>query len=586
MSMEKVTDIEIYLNDIAEKLYNGHASLMVGAGFSMNAQCDGISSKKFPSWSDLGDCFYKKVHGSAPSEDKKCYLDVLKLAEEVEVTVGRAALNKLLQDEIPDLEYQPSELHRMLLQLPWTDVFTTNYDTLLERTAEKILEQRYETVINKEDLVWSTKPRIIKLHGSFPSDRPFIITEEDYRKYPRDFAPFVNTVQQSLLENTLCLTGFSGNDPNFQKWIGWIRDNLGKDNSPKIYLIGVLSLSEGERKLLECRNVIPVDLTCYSEKHSDALKIFIENLRAKGNKTENDFNYPKYEEGVNFNDLKNISNQFKEIIDIWKQTREEYPNWLILPKDSRDKLYKSTHRYYINKINNLEPELALTFLYEFNWRIEKCLFPILNEWIQYYETVVSRYNPFPNIFQIENANTPQENDGINWESITSYWIELQLSMLRYYREENINDKWNELAAKIDSIKKKLSAELLARYCYERCLYFIFVLDISSVRKELNNWPTNTALPYWEAKRAGLMAELGETKEAEKILETSLNEVRNRLTLKPINNDYLLISQESYILQLLQYVKRALYLFHNSEKLEETKEYSKRWNTLAQSLVSR
>ncbi len=581
MSMEKVTDIEIYLNDIAEKLYNGHASLMVGAGFSMNAQCDGISSKKFPSWSDLGDCFYKKVHGSAPSEDKKCYLDVLKLAEEVEVTVGRAALNKLLQDEIPDLEYQPSELHRMLLQLPWTDVFTTNYDTLLERTAEKILEQRYETVINKEDLVWSTKPRIIKLHGSFPSDRPFIITEEDYRKYPRDFAPFVNTVQQSLLENTLCLTGFSGNDPNFQKWIGWIRDNLGKDNSPKIYLIGVLSLSEGERKLLECRNVIPVDLTCYSEKHSDALKIFIENLRAKGNKTENDFNYPKYEEGVNFNDLKNISNQFKEIIDIWKQTREEYPNWLILPKDSRDKLYKSTHRYYINKINNLEPELALTFLYEFNWRIEKCLFPILNEWIQYYETVVSRYNPFPNIFQIENANTPQENDGINWESITSYWIELQLSMLRYYREENINDKWNELAAKIDSIKKKLSAELLARYCYERCLYFIFVLDISSVRKELNNWPTNTALPYWEAKRAGLMAELGETKEAEKILETSLNEVRNRLTLKPINNDYLLISQESYILQLLQYVKRALYLFHNSEKLEETKEYSKRWNTLAQ-----
>ncbi|WP_319505572.1 SIR2 family protein [Bacteroides graminisolvens] len=579
--MEKVTDIEIYLNDIAEKLYNGHASLMVGAGFSMNAQCDGISSKKFPSWSDLGDCFYKKVHGSAPSEDKKCYLDVLKLAEEVEVTVGRAALNKLLQDEIPDLEYQPSELHRMLLQLPWTDVFTTNYDTLLERTAEKILEQRYETVINKEDLVWSTKPRIIKLHGSFPSDRPFIITEEDYRKYPRDFAPFVNTVQQSLLENTLCLIGFSGNDPNFQKWIGWIRDNLGKDNSPKIYLIGVLSLSEGERKLLECRNVIPVDLTRYSTMHSDALRLFIEKLKAKGAKTDNNFNYPKNENRISLTNKEDLPNQFKKIINIWKQTREEYPNWLILPKESRDKLYELTRIYYINKINNLEPELALTFLYEFNWRIEKCLFPILNEWIQYYETAVSKYNPFPNIFQIENANTPQENDGINWESIKSYWIELQLSMLRYYREENINDKWNELAAKIDSIKKKLSAELLARYCYERCLYFMFVLDISSVRKELNNWPTNTALPYWEAKRAGLMAELGNTKEAEKILETSLNEVRNRLTLKPINNDYLLISQESYILQLLQYVKRALYLFHNSEKLEETKEYSKRWNTLAQ-----
>lgn len=582
MSMEKLTDIEIYLNDIAEKLYNGHASLMVGAGFSMNAQCNGISSKKFPSWSALGDCFYKKVHGSAPSEDKKCYLDVLKLAEEVEVTVGRAALNKLLQDEIPDLEYQPSELHRMLLQLPWTDVFTTNYDTLLERTAEKILEQRYETVINKEDLVWSTKPRIIKLHGSFPSDRPFIITEEDYRKYPRNFAPFVNTVQQSLLENTLCLIGFSGNDPNFQKWIGWIRDNLGKDNSPKIYLIGVLSLSEGERKLLECRNVIPVDLTCYSTKHSDALNKFIEHLQTKGNKTENNFNYPNEEKGrVHFDMQKDIPSQFKKAIDIWKQTRETYPNWLILPKENRDRLYELTDTRFIININNIEAELALTFLYEFNWRIEKCLFPISNKWIQYYETIVSKYNPFSNQLQTENAIIPQENDGINCESITSYWIELQLSMLRYYREENIIDKWNELAVKIDSIKKELSAELLARYCYERCLYFMFVLDISSVRKELDSWPTNTALPYWEAKRAGLMAELGETKEAEKVLEISLNEVRNRLTLKPINNDYLLISQESYILQLLQYVKRALYLFHDPKMLEEIKGYSERWNTLTQ-----
>ena len=28
-----------------------------------------------------------------------------------------------------------------------------------------------------------TAPEIIKLHGSFPSHRPFIITEEDYRTY-------------------------------------------------------------------------------------------------------------------------------------------------------------------------------------------------------------------------------------------------------------------------------------------------------------------------------------------------------------------------------------------------------------------
>lgn len=73
------------------------------------------------------------------------------------------------------------------------------------------------------------------MHGSFPSMHPFIITSEDYRSYPHKFASFVNTVQQSMLENTFCMIGFSGNDPNFEKWIGWIRDNL-IENAPLIYL--------------------------------------------------------------------------------------------------------------------------------------------------------------------------------------------------------------------------------------------------------------------------------------------------------------------------------------------------------------
>lgn len=103
-------------------------------------------------------------------------------------------------------------------------------------------------------------PRIIKLHGSFPSHRPFIITEEDYRTYPVKFAPLVNTVQQSLLENVFCMVGFSCEDPNFLKWIGWIHDNLGKSSSQKIYMISVATIPEAKVKLLFEQNIIVVDL--------------------------------------------------------------------------------------------------------------------------------------------------------------------------------------------------------------------------------------------------------------------------------------------------------------------------------------
>ena len=68
--------------------------------------------------------------------------------------------------------------------------------------AAPLLLRDTDIVVNLDDLVYSERPRIVKLHGTFPSDRPFVVTDEDYRSYPHRFAPFVNTVRQALLENT------------------------------------------------------------------------------------------------------------------------------------------------------------------------------------------------------------------------------------------------------------------------------------------------------------------------------------------------------------------------------------------------
>ena len=113
------------------------------------------------------------------------------LAHEIEAAFDRPALDQMLRDEIPDLMHEPSQLHVDLLSLRWSDVLTTNYDTLLERACRFVVSPRYDIVVNPDDLERSRRPRIIKLHGSFPTDRPFIVTDEDYRRYPLDFAPFV-----------------------------------------------------------------------------------------------------------------------------------------------------------------------------------------------------------------------------------------------------------------------------------------------------------------------------------------------------------------------------------------------------------
>jgi hypothetical protein len=148
----------------------------------------------------------------------------------------------------------------LLLDLQWVDVLTTNYDTLLERSAQELVGRRYSVIRTVGDIPLAMRPRITKLHGTFPGHRPFILTEEDFRTYPRDFAAFVNLAQQTFMENVICLLGFSGDDPNFLHWTGWVRDNLG-DSAPWIYLCGLLDLNDSQRRLLYRRNVTPIDLT-------------------------------------------------------------------------------------------------------------------------------------------------------------------------------------------------------------------------------------------------------------------------------------------------------------------------------------
>lgn len=106
--------------------------------------------------------------------------DALRVAQEYEAAFGRRELDRLLKACIPDSNYEPSSLHRLLLQLPWADIFTTNQDTLLERTRPLVTNRKYDLIHSIEDISATRSPRIVKLHGSLPSRRPFIFTEEDF----------------------------------------------------------------------------------------------------------------------------------------------------------------------------------------------------------------------------------------------------------------------------------------------------------------------------------------------------------------------------------------------------------------------
>lgn len=572
--------IRPHLNEIAERLWAERAAVMVGAGFSKNA------GNGFPDWNQLGDLFYQKAHGVKADPAKQKYLNVLRLAEEVQAAIGRPALENLLCSNIPDLNIEPSGLHVELLELQWVDVFTTNYDTLLERASAKVVTRRYEPVVNKEDLSYAIQPRIVKLHGSFPSERPFIITEEDYRRYPHDYAPFVNTVQQALLENTFCLIGFSGDDPNFLQWIGWIRDNLGKDKTQKIYLVGVFDLSSARLQLLAQRGIIVVDLSCCDgigvHDHKKALSRFFEYIRAKKPDALDWPHNPKTMHPAHGNDR---TEEVQRITEEWRQQRQAYPGWLILPHGNRENLWVYTDAW-VNYLpdTELSPGLDIQYAFELIWRLERCLLPVFDNIVEFCEKILAKYWPFQKGNPPINCQFyPGDNkfQDLPWNDLRQAWLAIAVAMLRFYREEGHLEKWKESEIRLKTLSDYLSAEQREFLNYEDFLFSLFTLDLPSAKQQLENWRPNEAQPYWMVKRAAALAEIGLLSEAETISRDGLENIRRKLNQKVGAADFSLVSQESNAMLLGKYIQGAAALGKSEWGTLQDKraQFNDRWNEL-------
>ncbi len=274
----------------------GRAAVMVGAGMSMNANTTQARRTRMPRWQDLTRAMINRLYATGVGMEQKRNdalqsanetSSALRLADEFCATFGRASLDEMIRETIADDDFAPGELHKMLLELPWADVLTTNYDTLLERASREISERFYSIIRTPLEIPNASRPRIVKLHGTLPSTGPFILSEEDYRTYPKHFSPFVNLAQEVVMENLLCLIGFSARDPNFLYWTGWVRDHLGP-HAPTVYWCGLHQLVNSERLLLHARKVIPVDLTPVftdqnslpHDKHQWALRWLLCSLRS------------------------------------------------------------------------------------------------------------------------------------------------------------------------------------------------------------------------------------------------------------------------------------------------------------------
>lgn len=497
-------DFESDLQTIAERLYSNHAVVMVGAGFSRNA------SESYPDWNGLGDLFYALLH-PGEAQPKGNYWNVMDLADEVAASKGRSELESIVQNRIGDGKLKPSALHERLLKLPWADVFTTNYDTLLEATLPSLLARRYSVVVTENQLAHAESPRIIKLHGSFPAIRPYVLTTEDYRCYPQTHAAFVNTVRQAFLEHTFCLIGFSGDDPNFLSWAGWLRDNLG-DYSKPIYLVTMREPSESRRSLLARRNIRPVALEHFGEFCGDDFAggyrcffDYIDRCRKDPDRWFDSFHL--------FGDA-GASLSLDKIVQKWERERGRYHGKLTVPVGQRELLALEATRSapWLDAAKNLSDlNLATCFCYEFFWRLDLALRPAPQGLVEVAENVFYSWRK------------KLLHDKVDYDRSKLFFVAIQL--MRVYRECGDWTKWEGVDRAIRVFVGNASGTVRDDYYYEVVLSALTRFNGEKAFNALKEWNPGDANPLALARAGMVYGKLNDWNEANRLLVNALAAVR-------------------------------------------------------------
>lgn len=303
--MEANNNIE-NLKALKKDYDNGLVSALIGAGFSKNV------SSLYLDWTSLLEdliddifkleinqyignyflCNVEKYHEDEKKQIKKEFVDNLLskygylgiVSKYVDQKGYREVLENYIEERTPYVKRNDDgtislyikdkkksniiesdfSAHKQLLRCDkFKNIYTTNYDNLLEFTSDNFSETQTPVV----DTSWNLsngfqKRSIIKIHGSlsieddrfeFDGDQHlrYIIAQEDYDTYIEKHEAFSHLMRISMLQGKFCLLGFSGNDPNYMGWVKWMSDILGKgkDKGPKIYLVTFKNEESSDKKL-------------------------------------------------------------------------------------------------------------------------------------------------------------------------------------------------------------------------------------------------------------------------------------------------------------------------------------------------
>jgi hypothetical protein len=211
MAFHDIPTADDGVSALSDAIRSRTAHLFVGAGVSM--------SVGLPSWQVLIDHMEDELglQGSAGSERQYSYQ---MLAEYFVLKQGSIGSLRSWMDRTWSVSVDAvskSELHRLIVQLDFPVIYTTNYDRNLEAAYERF-GRPFAKIANAKDIARAdnSHTQIVKFHGDFDDDASLVLAETDYFDRLSFESPLDVKFRSDALAHTMLFIGYSMGDLNIR----------------------------------------------------------------------------------------------------------------------------------------------------------------------------------------------------------------------------------------------------------------------------------------------------------------------------------------------------------------------------------
>ena len=193
---------------LIEAIRKGNAILFVGAGVS--------ATLNLPTFAGLVDDIASELNYDP--DVFRLLGDFPVLAEYYQIkqkTLGKLRSRLDVKWHGADIDISKSVVHRLIVNLNFPVIYTTNWDRWIER-AFSCYNKPFTKIVSVGDLsaIEPSKTQIIKFHGDFDSDSSLILTESSYFSRFDFEMPLDIKLRSDILGKTVLFIGYSLTDAN------------------------------------------------------------------------------------------------------------------------------------------------------------------------------------------------------------------------------------------------------------------------------------------------------------------------------------------------------------------------------------